>query len=67
MQVLDPCCVSRKFYFDKHSPFVIYGDIRDVTYTQCDGRLLEVRHNQKMTMDAEYSLGQSSPNRTDRR
>lgn len=62
MQVLDPCCGSRKFYFDKHSPFVIYGDIRDETYTQCDGRLLEVRPDQKMDVtnlpfdDESFSL-----------
>lgn len=62
MEVLDPCCGSRKFYFDKHSPFVIYGDIRDETYTQCDGRLLEVRPDQKMDVtnlpfdDESFSL-----------
>lgn len=62
MQVLDPCCGSRKFYFDKHSPFVIYGDIRDVTYTQCDGRLLEVKPDLQMDVtnlpfdDESFSL-----------
>lgn len=40
--VLDPCSGSRKFYFDKNAPFVIYGDIRDESYVQCDCRILEV-------------------------
>lgn len=62
MQVLDPCCGSRKFYFDKQSPFVIYGDIRDENYVQCDGRLLEVKPDQTMDVtelpfdDESFSL-----------
>ena len=62
MEVLDPCCGSRKFYFDKHSPFVIYGDIRDETYVQCDGRLLEVKPDMQMDVtnlpfdDESFSL-----------
>lgn len=62
MQVLDPCCGSRKFYFDKKSPFVIYGDIRDASYIQCDGRLLEVKPDQQMDVtnlpfdDESFSL-----------
>ena len=34
--VLDPCCGSRKFYFDKNSSVVLYGDIRDESIVQCD-------------------------------
>ena len=61
-EVLDPCCGSRKFYFDKRSPFVIYGDIRDETYVQCDGRLLEIKPDQQMDVtnlpfdDESFSL-----------
>ena len=29
-------------------PFVLYGDIRDESYVQCDGRILEVHPEQKM-------------------
>lgn len=47
-QVLDPCCGSRKFYFDKHSEVVLYGDIREESYVQCDGRTLEVKPDQKI-------------------
>lgn len=40
--VLDPCCGSRMFYFDKESPSVLFCDERDVTETLCDGRTLTV-------------------------
>lgn len=46
--VLDPCCGSRKFYFDKSAPYVLYGDVRDESYVQCDGRMLEVHPDQQM-------------------
>lgn len=43
-KVLDPCCGSRAFYFDKSAPNVLFCDIRDnVTETLCDGRTLTVR------------------------
>lgn len=28
-KVLDPCCGSRMFWFDKHDSRAIFGDIRD--------------------------------------
>lgn len=62
MQVLDPCCGSRKFYFNKNSSAVLYGDIRDESYVQCDGRLLEIKPDQKMDVtnlpfdDESFSL-----------
>lgn len=46
--VLDPCSGSRKFYFQKNAPFVLYGDIRHESYVQCDGRTLNVHPDQKM-------------------
>ena len=46
--VLDPCCGSRKFYFDKTAPYVLYGDVRDESYVQCDGRILEVHPDVQM-------------------
>lgn len=30
------------FWFDKHNPLVLFQDERDVKYTLCDGRKLEV-------------------------
>lgn len=41
--ILDPCCGSRMFYFDKHHPDVLYGDNRTgISEKLCDGRILEV-------------------------
>lgn len=40
--VLDPCCGSRMFYFDKNDPRVFFGDIRSESHVLCDGRALEV-------------------------
>lgn len=48
-QVLDPCCGSRKFYFDKNSDIVLFGDMRHESYVQCDGRTLTV--NPDMQLD----------------
>jgi hypothetical protein len=47
-QVLDPACGGRKFYFDKNNPIVLFGDIRDESYVQCDYRTLDVHPDQKM-------------------
>ena len=41
--VLDPCCGSKMFYFDRHSPDVLFCDIRDTEPMQlCDGRWFKV-------------------------
>lgn len=34
--VLDPCCGGRMFYFDKHHPLVIYGDVRQESVSMTD-------------------------------
>lgn len=60
--VLDPSCGSRKFYFDKKSEVVLYGDIREDSYVQCDGRTLEIAPDQQMDVtdlpfeDESFSL-----------
>lgn len=41
--ILDACCGSRMFWFDKTNPNVVFADIRSEDYTLCDGRMLEVR------------------------
>ena len=46
--VLDPCCGAKKFYFVKDAPVVLYGDIRDKSYVQCDGRTLTVHPDEQM-------------------
>lgn len=40
--VLDPCCGSRMFWFDKQDDRVIFGDKRAESHILCDGRLLEI-------------------------
>lgn len=40
--ILDACCGSRMFWFDKKHPNVLFQDIRDAEYVLCDGRKLEV-------------------------
>ena len=40
--ILDACCGSRMFWFDKENPNVLFQDIRDAEYTLCDGRKLKV-------------------------
>lgn len=42
-RILDMCCGSRMFYFDKHDPQVLFTDIREYHDTLCDGRKLDVQ------------------------
>lgn len=39
-QVLDPCCGSRMFWFDKNNNIVEFCDIRKENHILCDGRKL---------------------------
>ena len=41
--ILDACCGSRMFHFDKKNPSVLFADNRDFEETLCDGRLLKVK------------------------
>ena len=41
--ILDACCGSKMFYFDKHDPRVLFQDIRSMETTLCDGRRFEVK------------------------
>ena len=40
--ILDACCGSRMFWFDKENPLALFADIRDEEYILCDGRNLKV-------------------------
>lgn len=40
--ILDACCGSRMFWFEKNHPAAIYQDIRDEKHILCDGRELIV-------------------------
>lgn len=42
-KILDPCCGSRMFYFDKGNPNVLFCDCRSgIDETLCDGRKLKI-------------------------
>jgi|SRR5690606_34632818 len=41
-KILDACCGSRMFWFDKKNPNTVYQDIRHEDHVLCDGRKLEV-------------------------
>ncbi|EKN4181950.1 class I SAM-dependent methyltransferase [Yersinia ruckeri] len=41
--ILDMCCGSRMFWFDRTDPRVVFGDIREESHTLCDGRPLEIK------------------------
>lgn len=43
--ILDACCGSRMFWFDKDNPFVEFMDIRDEECTLSDGQLCIVHPN----------------------
>ena len=40
--VLDACCGSRMFWFDRKNPAAIFVDKRSENHTLCDGRSLEI-------------------------
>lgn len=40
--ILDACCGSRMFWFDKENPDVVFQDIRKEEHILCDGRTLKV-------------------------
>lgn len=41
-KILDACCGSKMFWFDKNHKDAIYMDIRETSDTLCDGRMLNV-------------------------
>lgn len=42
-KILDPCCGSRMFWFDKKCPGVQFSDNRELDDILCDGRKLEIK------------------------
>jgi SAM-dependent methyltransferase len=46
--ILDACCGSRMFWFDKHNPNVVFADIRNEEHTLCDGRELIINPDIEM-------------------
>lgn len=41
-KILDACCGSRMFWFDRNNPDVIFADSRKLETTLCDGRTLVI-------------------------
>ncbi len=42
-KILDVCCGSKMFWFDKENPNTIFMDNRELEDTLCDGRKLEIK------------------------
>lgn len=47
-QILDACCGSRMFWFDKKNPNVLFVDNRELETTLCDGRALVIKPDEKV-------------------
>lgn len=47
-KILDACCGSRMFYFDKDNPEVLFQDNRELETTLCDGRSLLIKPDVNM-------------------
>lgn len=47
-KILDACCGSRMFWFDKTNPDVLFADIRTEEHILCDGRSLEIKPDIEM-------------------
>jgi len=41
-KILDACCGSRMFWFDKANPDVLFADIRNENHILCDDRKLDI-------------------------
>ena len=54
--ILDVCCGSRMFWFDKENPLALFTDIRDFEDTLCDGRKISVKPD-KIEDCTNLSLG----------
>lgn len=63
-KILDVCCGSRMFWFDKENPDTIFADNREVETTLCDGRKLLIKPDIKMdfrNMPFEDTVDTSAP------
>lgn len=47
-RILDACCGSKMFWFDKENPDVVFADNRELETTLCDGRKLIIKPDIKM-------------------
>lgn len=42
-RILDACCGSRMFWFDRKNNDVLFMDNREINETLCDGRTLQIK------------------------
>lgn len=47
-KLLDPCCGSRMFHFDRQNPNVTFGDVRKEDHILCDDRQLIINPDIQM-------------------
>lgn len=59
-KIIDVCCGSKMFYFDKDNPNVIFNDIRDENHILCDGRKLNINPDTHMSFDNLELINDSS-------
>lgn len=63
MKILDVCCGSRMFWYDKQEPHTTYMDILKAVYTAMDrgnergGRIMLHKYNLKKPVEAEQFDG----------
>lgn len=54
-KIIDVCCGSRMFWFNKRNPNVVFTDIREESHILCDGRKLEIKPDEIMDFrDIKY-------------
>lgn len=46
--ILDACCGSRMFWFNKANPLALFADIRDESHILCDGRTLQIKPDMRL-------------------
>lgn len=52
MKILDMCCGSKMFWYEKHEPHTVYMDIRKATYTAKDrGKVRKIEVNPDIQAD----------------
>lgn len=47
-KIIDVCCGSRMFWFNKNNPDVLFNDIRNEKHILCDGRKLNINPDTRM-------------------
>ncbi len=52
LKILDPCCGSRMFWFDRDNKNVVFGDKRTESHTLCDGRTLLIEPDLQLDFTA---------------